>query len=293
MFSLAPPIATSSDREWCWFLRGFGKSGDVIERALYAIGVMDHSGWATWQHSSLTATGAPVVVRFATCERALSIITEVANPAHDPATKLATACNIITALGGIAPDQAFREVISAAQGASALTWGACLGLRHDGKQLQFTLYAELPAEAHDLSALLSQIDPGACQGAYMLAYDTRGRRITYYCKPDSTTPLPAVLGGAQPVSTRNEMGAPHNRAFAIDPATVLSGQSRLARQVNSFKQIVFRRHPCLVDHQLTEFPETAVVGNIWVTGNGPDNKVVSFDLAAPWIGADHPVALVV
>ncbi|WP_106746078.1 hypothetical protein [Yoonia maritima] len=206
MFNLAPVIPSRSDLDWCWYLRRHGYAGDALERVLHDIGVMEPNGWAHWHPSTLTDTGAPVAVEFSADDKALALTTEVDNPAVAPATRLAKAYKIIADLGGTGPSIQLREVISAAQGLSALEYGARLRLRHDGKKLGITLLAEIPASASDLSPLMSETpfslilqdyDPSA--RATMLAYDTLTQQVTIHCEADNVqrTILPALCMPAQ------------------------------------------------------------------------------------------------
>lgn len=206
MFNLAPAIPSRRDLDWCWHLRRHGKAGEAIERVLHNIGVMDPSGWAYWQPSTLTDTGSPVEVLFSTNSDALSIITEVDNPAKDPETRLAQVCKIIASLSGQRLPDALRDVIGAAQASSDLQYGARLGLKHDGKNLQTTLYAELPAAASDLFSLMSHAplgqildDLGSSARATMLAYDTANGHVTIFCEADRAqrTILPMLCDPAR------------------------------------------------------------------------------------------------
>ncbi|MDO6591283.1 hypothetical protein DS901_00545 [Loktanella sp. D2R18] len=293
MFTLAPANPARSDLEWCWFLRGFGKAGDAIERALYKIGVMDHTGWARWQHSALTETGAPVAVQFSTHDQALSVITEVENPAQDPKMRLSTACKMITALGGEAPETPFREVISAAQGSSPLTFGARLGLRHDNNALHLTLYVELPEGASDMSGLLSHsligADHAANQNVTMLAYDVQTKHVTLFSIPDTETltQLPAVCARKQPVATRRKLGT-EDTAYKVTQNDISSADTEILAQLTSLKQRVHQRHACLIDHLQTTVPNATFRGDIWISEQADGETALSIDIAAPWIGCDQP-----
>ncbi|MCG3269218.1 hypothetical protein [Yoonia sp. I 8.24] len=293
MFTLAPANPARNDLEWCWFLRGFGKAGDAIERALYKIGVMDHTGWARWKHSALTETGAPVAVRFSTHDQALSIITEVENPAQDPKTRLAIACKMITALGGEAPETPFREVISAAQGSSPLTFGARLGLRHDNDALHLTLYVELPEGASDMSGLLTHSrigdDNAADQNVTMLAYDVQTKHVSLFSIPDAETltQLPIVCTSKQPIAIRRKLGA-EDTAYKVIQNDIRSADTEVLAQLTSLEQRVLQRHPCLIEHLQTTIPDAAFRGDIWVSEQNDGQTELTFDIAAPWIGSDQP-----
>ena len=154
MFGFPRSTSARNDVEWCWFLRRRGKNGEAMERALHDIGVMDHSGWADWQASPLTGTGAPAEVVFTAGQAGLCVTTEVDDPARDPAERLNKVCTLISDLGGNAPDAALRDVIAAAQCGADLTYGARLNILQNGARRQTKLLAEIPPTAADLATLL-------------------------------------------------------------------------------------------------------------------------------------------
>ena len=310
MSNIAPVIPARSDIEWCWFLRRHGRAGDMIERALHDIGVMDCSGWARWQRSSLTNTGAPVAVTFSTGDEALSITTEVADPGSDPKTRFATACEAITTLGGTPPSPAFREVLSAAQGASALTYGARLGLRHDGHALQITLYAELSTAASDLSTLITQTPVGTQFEGFgpdaqptMLAYDAQTQQVTLYCnaqgaadiaQPSYHTEELQNAGGlatkpAQPVAHcygHRDVGADPVLAHQFCLKDISRAGATVEMQLRSLKRQILHRYPCLTDHPHKALTDNIFGGHYWLHTAQNGKPIVSIDVAAPWLGSD-------
>lgn len=203
MLGFAPAIPSRSDLDWCWYLRRQGCEGEALERVLHDIGVMNPTGWADWAPSTMTATGAPVAMRFATDARGMSLRTEVADPASDPACRLSQVCRAMTELGGTPPGKGLRDVLSAAQGAGDLRYGAWLGLCQRGDILQTQLFAELPVEAQDLAGLIWP--PDLCRiiadcapdaKATMLGYDaTTGNLELYFtgCHP-ATGQLQKIAG---------------------------------------------------------------------------------------------------
>lgn len=154
MYPLDPAIPSRSDLDWCWYLRKQGQLGDGLERILHDIGVMTPGGWADWQASTMTDTGAPVEMLFTGHQTSLRLRTEVEDPAIDPTGRVAKVCKIMRDLGTVPPPTALRDVISAAQGAGTLTYGAWLGVCQCDKTLCTTLYAEIPPEAGDVTRLL-------------------------------------------------------------------------------------------------------------------------------------------
>ncbi len=155
MFHLAPAIPPRRDLDWCWYLRRIGRTGEALERVLHDIGVMQPGGWADWQPSQMTDTGAPVEMMFSTGQLALSLRTEVDNPGTDPGTRMDKVCNLIKSLGGTPPPLALRDVISAAQGSGDLCFGAWLGLHRCERDLRTSLFAEIPQTAADIAPLLA------------------------------------------------------------------------------------------------------------------------------------------
>lgn len=187
MFALAPAYPSRSDLDWCWYLRKQGAMGDAVERILHDIGVMNPGGWADWQPSTLTNTGAPAALNFIQDEAGLELTMDVADPASDPTNRVSKVCKIITRLGGTPPSAALRDVISAAQGDAKLRYGARLGIRQSKAGLQTMLYAELPAAAGDLSSLMSSAkvspvlkDLGDQAHTTMLGYDGTTGQVTQY-----------------------------------------------------------------------------------------------------------------
>lgn len=159
MNTFSPIIPPRSDLDWCWYLRRQGRTGEALERALHDIGVMQPGGWADWQDSSMTDIGAPVEMLFSADQSTMSLRTEVDDPGNDPQGRLETACHQIAKLGGKAPPEAWRYMVSAAQCAADLRFGAWLGLHQSDSDLGMTLFAEIPEAAADLSALFTQALP--------------------------------------------------------------------------------------------------------------------------------------
>lgn len=206
MFELAPAIPSRSDLDWCWYLRRQGRIGEALERALHDIGVMHPSGWADWQSSLMTDTGAPVEMQFTANQPGLSLRTEVDDPGKDPSGRVAKACAVITELGGNPPPAAIRDVISAAQGAADLRFGAWLGLHQYADRLGMTLYAEIPPAASDLTSLLSNaaIKPtlqalGDAVSLTIIGYHTDTGEITLFFETEHAPEdvIPQLVGPAK------------------------------------------------------------------------------------------------
>lgn len=155
MSDLFPVIPSRSDLDWCWYLRRQGHNGEALERVLHDIGVMHPGGWSDWKSSTMTDTGAPVEMLFSANRSALSLRTEVDNPGQNPSGRMAKVCDLITKFGGGPFPAALRDVIGAAQSVAGLRFGAWLGLRQHARELDMTLYAELPSDTLDLMRLIA------------------------------------------------------------------------------------------------------------------------------------------
>ncbi|WP_108385438.1 hypothetical protein [Yoonia sediminilitoris] len=208
MHSFALSYPARSDFDWCWFLRRQGKSGEAIERILHDIGVMHPDGWADWRPSVLTSTGSPVEMLFSTAQPDLQLMTEVADPASDPNGRVDEVCRIMDGYGAKLPPASLRDVISAAQGAGPLKFGAWLGLRHGKGKTHCDIIAEVPAEADDLSTLFSAHDLSSVLEAFgpkvrpkTIVFDgTTGATSILFELADATRHCLPVLADAAQVS---------------------------------------------------------------------------------------------
>lgn len=182
-------ISSRSDLDWCWYLRRNGAVGERMERVLHDVGVLQPGGWARWANSTLTDTGAPAQVIVSPHCDAMSLQTEVADPASDRKTRVARVCKIIADLGHRPPPNAIREVISAGQSDHPLRYGAWLGLRMSKMSQAAILIAEMPAQAIDLTGLVASDAVAACLRAFgkavdvqKLSYDSATGETTIYCQ---------------------------------------------------------------------------------------------------------------
>ena len=147
------------DFTWCWFLRSLGTQGAAVERLLYDIGVMDHSGWIDRAPSVLTKTGAPAQINFRTDSDALCVTIDATDPANRPDDPVSHMCHVMSSLGMTLPGSELLQIIAIAQDAGPLTYGACLEVDQTDDQRNIRLLAELPAQPADL---LSPLMPKAC-----------------------------------------------------------------------------------------------------------------------------------
>jgi len=182
-------ISSRSDLDWCWYLRRNGAVGERMERVLHDVGVLQPGGWASWANSSLTDTGAPAQVIVSPNCDAMSLQTEVADPASDRKTRVARVCKIIADLGHKSPPNAIREVISAGQSDHHLNYGAWLGLRMSKTKQAAILIAEMPTQATDLTGLVTSDAVtaslrmfGKAVEVQKLAYDGATGETTIFCQ---------------------------------------------------------------------------------------------------------------
>lgn len=230
MFELAPTYPSRSDLDWCWYLRKQGAMGEAVERILHDVGVMNPSGWADWQPSTLTNTGAPVAMNFTQDQDALELTMDVADPAEDPTNRVNDVCKIIKRLGGRGPSDALRDVISAGQGGAALRYGARLGIRKSKTDLQTMLYAELPATAADLSGLMTSVDfnpvlqeMGDAVRTTMLGYNASTGQVTLYWDFDGTDRSVLSKLAAPAGVDANDLSATIDKIAEDTPSTQLPG----------------------------------------------------------------------
>ncbi|MEJ6403260.1 hypothetical protein [Yoonia sp. 2307UL14-13] len=316
MLNFAPIIPARSDLDWCWYLRRHGKSGEALERILHDVGVMDPGGWAAWGRSGLTQTGSPVEMVFSAGEADLALVTEVADPLEDRADRVDQVCRIIRGYGGKSPDRALRDVISAAQGAGRLNYGARLGLRHGKKGLQTALVAELPDGCTDIArlinakrcdALLDGIPDEAT--AEMLTVDGSSDAMTiHFSLPDNSPDhlgelaalaqvSPDVLAIAIDQLSKKARGSikPTGFTYTITPgatapilslsfdAKTLFGTDRVATdRFKSSGGFFLTGYTALIDSLPPSVPQAMHHGRVELMARKGAAPLMSISVAAPW-----------
>lgn len=322
MFGLSPAMPSRRDFEWCSFLRRLGPSGDAVERLLHDIGVMDHSGWADWSPSTLTATGAPTEVVFTAGHTGLCITTEVDNPARPPQDRLDKACRIMADLGGTPPRPALRDVLAAAQGAGDMTYGAVLQIVQDGTARQTRLLVELPAAAADLGELISPAVTRALEGTAksagglsMLTYDGRSGALTMHgtirdahrghlplladiaqVSPDHLALAIDGLAASSPCGglpvrdlcfgmTADDSGQPPALTLSMRAQEMLGGSdATIADRIKACGGARLHGYATLLDHLAPgTVPGRTVHGRIGLTARQNAMPILSVTVAAPWI----------
>jgi len=321
MFNFAPAIPSRRDFEWCSYLRRFGTTGDAMERLLHDLGVMDHSGWADWQPSALTRTGAPTNVVFASGRRGLQITTEIDDPSKPAQDRLDKACRIMADLGHPLPQPALRDVLAAAQGAGPLIYGARLAITQHAQKRQMRLLVELPAAAADLGALLTpaistalsgigrhdvRLTQLACDGSTgirtlhgtikratlahlpllaeiaQVSPDLLARAIEGLADAAPGAPLP--LGDLHFALATRHMGAqPPVLTLFLGAAELLGCDARIARRIKACGGARLHGYTALLDALAPlHLPGVTHHGRIGLTARQGAMPLLSVDVAAPW-----------
>ena len=144
-------ISSRTDLDWCWFLRRQGASGEAVERVMHDVGVLQPGGWANWQGSTLTSTGALATASFRSGDRGLRVTTEIADPGGNRHWHLERARQIVERLApGAIPDAYFAGARQVQSGTN-LRFGARLQLTASGRKVMPALIAEWPANAQTAS----------------------------------------------------------------------------------------------------------------------------------------------
>lgn len=292
----------------------------MLERALHDIGVMQPGGWADWQPSTMTDTGAPVEMQFTADETGLSLRTEVDDPGNDPSSRVAKACMMITRLGGTPPPAALRDVISAAQSAADLQFGAWLGLHQSSQNLGIALYAEIPSAASDLTSLLSNahIKPtlrtlGDTVGLTMVRYCTDSGEITLFFETDaapetlipklvepshvSAAPLllninemlDAGADGARPLKklgfsyTLHDDDRAPTLALQVSAKALFASDAVIEQRVRHYPGDHVTAYAALADQLLPAPKGKTNHGLIHLHPRGDRYPMLSIGVAAPWI----------
>lgn len=316
---LEPTIGPRSDLDWCWYLRRHGAAGDTIERALHEIGVMQPGGWADWIGSTMTDTGAPVAMQFTAHQTNLSLLTEVADPQSDPATRVSDVCELMQKFGDTPPPDAQRNVISAMQSSDLLTFGAWLGLKVADNRLETSLHADIPADSADLCALLMspEIRPviaalGDLVQPRMISFDARSRDVTLHfdttsdphdivpllCIPSQVSPVPLLndithMLDAGNVYTKSWCELSFSYTFHDDlrpPTLTLFASAKglfhndtlIETMVRDYPGDHMRAYTGLADQLVRTTDGTTHHGKIGLQANGDKCPILSIDVAAPW-----------
>jgi len=319
MLSFSPAIPPRGDLDWCWYLRREGASGEALERALHDVGVLHPGGWADWQPSVMTNTGAPVEMLFTGHQSALALRTEIDDPGKDPADRVARACALIARFGGEAPSHALREVISTGQGAGSLRFGAWLGLQQSDQKLTSTLFAEMPEGTGDLIPLLASdvLRPTLDRLAdkiqlTMIAHETATGDLSLYfktaCAHSQIVPVLVTPARVSSDLLLNDIGVMVTAGAAFGtprvqlsfcytvhrdrptPTLTLFVASQALFKNDAAIEMMVRGYPGnhmaayagLVEQLPTAAPGQTHHGNIGLRATGTECPVLSLGVAAPW-----------
>lgn len=320
MSSFSDVIAARSDLDFCWYLRKHGSVGENLERVLHNVGVLQPGGWANWQDSTMTDTGALLEMMFRQDCTVMSLRTEVGDPGADLTTRVAKVCAIMQDLGHQPPPAAFRDVISAAQGDAQLRFGAWLGLNMCDNRQSATLYADLPDGAADLTGLLAS--PAVTRAIADMGDSTHVDMATYTSMPESTAvfctttldpakaipplaalasvPAAPLLRQIDAMLDAGQASARPLSAFRFSLTTMASGGKPILNIHLSTKHIfgfdswighMVRTYPGehhaaytgLADMLLPLPNGLTHHGEVSLTPNGDNRPDLSVNVAAPWV----------
>jgi len=105
------------------------------------------SGAASWPASRLTPTGAPLEFGFTEGGSGLRYTVESTPPGVDLAQRLSDVCEFVSSRGTPPPPIDLMDRVTDLQAHGSLSFGAWLGVRHDGADDRFKIYAEVPTAA--------------------------------------------------------------------------------------------------------------------------------------------------
>lgn len=302
-------IPSRGDLDWCWYLRRLGQNGEALERVLHDIGVMQPGGWADWQPSTMTDTGAPVEMLFSANQSGLSLRTEVDDPGKTPSSRTTRVCDLMAKLGGGPPPAALRDVICAAQSAADLRFGAWLGLTQSAHRLDMTLYAELPGDVLDLVGRLpvGQSMPvletlGDHIKATMLGYDALCDATTLFFEtalephdiipqlvvPAQVSPVPLLrhLGGLQQLGFSYTFGADRSHPLLtlhISAKDLFGTDALAAEQVRARLGDPVGAYAVLVDELAPTSRGRIQHGEIGLKARKEADPHFAISVAAPWV----------
>lgn len=320
MSELLPVIPSRGDLDWCWYLRRQGQIGEALERVLHDIGVMHPGGWADWQPSTMTDTGAPVEMHFTANQSVISLRTEVEDPGKHPGSRMAKVCDLITELGGGAPPVALRDVIGAIQGAADLRFGAWLGLHQCARKLGMTLFAELPANALELMGLFPATQIMATLEKFgdgirptMLGYHSFSGQTTLYFEtdlaPQDVIQDLAIPSGVSPVPLLRNIGGMLDNAGAVNAGLmkklgfsytihtdgslptlalqisakdVFGSDAVIGQLVRNFPGDHVAAYAGLADQLFPAPAGKSFHGDVGLQARGDDSPLFSIGVAAPW-----------
>ena len=112
----------------------------VANQLLQEIGL---SASASWPASRLTPTGAPLEFGFTEVGGGLRYTVEIAPPGVNPGQRLSDICEFVLGRGILLPPVDLLDRVADLQAHGLLTYGAWLGVRHDGSDDRFKIYAEV------------------------------------------------------------------------------------------------------------------------------------------------------
>lgn len=225
------------------YLESLGAEGQRAKALMQNLGLF----WLGGRPSRLTPTGAPVEFGFTQAGKGLRYTVEVAPPGRNPEKRLAQIERFLINREVPLPDKNLRSKLAAAQRSGPLTYGAWLGVRHDGPADSFKIYVEVPTGGGGrldtwVTDLLGQPHraPGPPPRIEMIGLDANGTRVeVYYASTD-------VLRTAVPIlMDRAGLGADAMLSI-IDSTTPFPSGARLPARDVGFSYAVTPGQPGVV-----------------------------------------------
>jgi hypothetical protein len=225
------------------FLETWGPVGVRANQLLQEIGL---SASASWPASRLTPTGAPLEFGFTEVGGGLRYTVEIAPPGVNPGQRLSDICEFVLGRGILLPPVDLLDRVADLQAHGLLTYGAWLGVRHDGSDDRFKIYAEVPSAAGPavedwmtkvLGAPLRL--PGPAPRVKMIGLDAGSDRVeVYYASTDMLR-----TGVSMALDRAGLSGMPASILSVIDGMNPFSAGARLPARDVGFSYAVMQGKP--------------------------------------------------
>ena len=209
------------------FLETWGPAGARANRLLQDIGFSDSPSWPA---SRLTPTGSPLEFGFTEAGGGLRYTVEVGSPGVNAERRLSDVCEFVSGRGFPPPPGDLLDRVTDLQAAGLLTYGAWLGVRHDGAGDRLKIYAEVPtAGGPAVEDWMNQVLgaplrlPGPPPRIKMIGLDAGSSRVeVYYASTDVLR-----TGVSMALNRAGLSGAPASILSVIGGMTSVSAGARL------------------------------------------------------------------
>jgi hypothetical protein len=178
----------------------------------------------------LTPTGSPLEFGFADAGGGLRYTVEVGPPGRNAERRLSDICEFVSGRGFPPPPVDLLDRVTDLQAAGLLTYGAWLGVRHDGADDRFKIYAEVPTAAGPaVEDWMKQVLgaplrlPGPPPRIELIGLDAGSGRVeVYYASTDMLR-----SGVSMALNRAGLSGTPASILSVIDGMTSVSAGARL------------------------------------------------------------------